>query len=107
MSKHVSSFALRVYLRRKTTFGPSAAHRERSPDWGERLPILQRDPEPHGLGARLAAIAHVELAKDRRDMVVHRLLGDEQSGGDVGVTKSPRHELEHLQLPCSEAGGIL
>ncbi len=91
---------------RDATVRSPFAHRERSPDWGARLPILRCDAELGGPGARLAAIADVELSKDRRDVVIDRLSGQEQALGDFGVAKPPCHEPQDLHLPIREAGGI-
>jgi len=59
---------------------------------------LCRDAEAYGLCARLAARADAELAKDCRDVVIDRLLGDEEPLGDVGVAMSLRDEGEDFEL---------
>jgi drug/metabolite transporter (DMT)-like permease len=49
------------------------------------LNVRSRDAEPLRLRSRLAPRSHAELAKDRRDVVPDRLLGQEEPLGDVGV----------------------
>src|SRR3954471_495079 len=64
------------------------------------------DPEAGRRGAGLAARAHVELAKDRRDVVADRLLRYEEAPGDVGVAPPLRDEAEHLDLARCEPGRV-
>src|SRR5438105_1712913 len=71
------------------------------------LPNLAAEPEPHGLGTRLDARADVELAEDRRDVVVDRLLGEHEPLRDLGVAETLRDEHEYLELTRSHVGGIL
>jgi hypothetical protein len=66
-----------------------------------------REPETDGLCARLAARADAELAQDRRDVVVDRLLGEEEPLGDLGVAEPLRDEPKYLYLTRSQVGGIL
>src|SRR4051794_13057736 len=60
-----------------------------------------------GLGARLAAAANLELAQDRRHVVADGLLGEDEALRDVGITKPLSQQLEDLELPRGESGGIL
>jgi hypothetical protein len=53
-----------------------------------RLSILGRQPKAYGLGPRLSARSDVELAQDRRDVVMDRFILDDQSIGNLGVRKS-------------------
>src|SRR5438093_4417711 len=89
------------------TRGARRAHRPNYPGCPAALPILAGEPEEDRLRARLAARAHVQLAKDRRDMVVDRLLGENEPLGDLGVAEPLRDELQHLELTRSQVGGIL
>src|SRR4029453_5359278 len=66
-------------------------HREDHPDWEPDLPVLADEPEPNGLGARLAARSDAELAQDRRDVVIDRLRGEDEALGDLRVAKTLGH----------------
>ena len=46
------------------------------------------DAEPRGLDACLAPVAYAELSKDGRDVVIDRLLRDDQAPGDLRVAES-------------------
>jgi hypothetical protein len=48
------------------------------------------EAESHGLGAGLAACAHVQLPQNRRDVVLDRFRGDEKTFCDVRVAQSLR-----------------
>src|SRR5829696_4882479 len=72
-----------------------------------RAPHLSADAEPDRLGGRLAAAADLELAQDRRDVVVDGLLGDEQLRRDVRVAVAADQQLEHLQPAGGELGRVL
>ena len=67
------------------------------------------DPEACRFGAGLNPGPHVELPKDRRDVVVDRPRRDDESLGYLGVPQSFGYELQHLQLagrqPCRVALG--
>ena len=60
------------------------------------------EAEPCRLGGRQPAVAHAELAEDRRDVVVDRLPGEEEPFGDLRVGQAFRDEREDLQLPRRE-----
>ncbi len=40
----------------------------------------------------LGTVAEAELGQDRRDVGLHRRLGDEELGGDLGIAHAPGHE---------------
>jgi hypothetical protein len=50
-----------------------------------RLPSLSEKPKPQGLGTSLATATYVELAQHRRDVMIDRLLGHDQSLRDLRV----------------------
>src|SRR5688572_11553913 len=86
--------------------GRRPPHRANSPDWRRPLPILGGDPQTHRFGARLAPGAHSELAQNRRDVVSHRLLREEEASRDLGVRQSLGDEREDLDLPVGEPAGV-
>src|ERR1700749_1480664 len=59
-----------------------------------------------GRGGRLASAAYVEFAQDRRDVMVDRLLGDEQSSGDLRVAQVLGQQRQEVELSGSEPGGV-
>jgi hypothetical protein len=60
------------------------------------------EPEPYGLGACLGPRADVELAEDRRNVVVNRPLGDKETIGDLGVAQAAGDEVQHFRLARRE-----
>jgi len=56
------------------------------------------EPESHGRGSRLAASTDIELSQDRRDMMVDRLLGNDETLSDLRVTQPVGKQREHLEL---------
>src|SRR2546421_6090592 len=52
-----------------------------------------------GEADQLVPAAEPELGQDVADMVLDRLLGDEQLGADLAIAVPPGHQLEHLPLP--------
>ena len=75
--------------------GIEPAHARR----GLPLPGLSHQSEPVGLSARLAARADVELAQDRADVVVDRLLGQDQPRRRSRRCAARRAtQREHLEL---------
>src|SRR5438445_10571290 len=99
-----SSFGARLTFdgRRTTPEG----HRETSPSWDRELPIFHAEPEADGVCACLGARADVELAENRGDMVIDRLLGEDEPLGDLRVAEPLRHQGEHLELACGQPGGV-
>src|SRR5687767_6913676 len=75
--------------------GAARAHRANSPGWALALPILAGDPEANRLGARLAPRADAQLPQDRGDVVVDRLLGQEEALGYLCVAEPLRDERKH------------
>jgi len=65
------------------------------------------EPEPHGFCAGLAASADIELAEDRRDMMIDRLAGKEHPVGNVGAAQALREERERLEFAGRQARGIV
>ena len=66
--------------------GGAVSHRGSHPDFVDgRLFLGGEDPTSGRLERSLGAAADVQLAEDRRDVVIHRSIGDDQALGDVGV----------------------
>ena len=90
--RYVSCIAasLRPYPRSRLEGRPAGAggHRQSSPYWERPLPIFADEPESSGLRGCLAARPNLELAQDRRDMVIDGLLRQDQSLGDLAL-RSP------------------
>lgn len=55
---------------------------------GRVFELRLSDAEPCGLDACLATVAYAELSKDGRDVVIDRLLGDDEALGDLRVAES-------------------
>ena len=64
------------------------------------------EPEADGLGSGLRTRLDGELAQDRRDMVLDRAPGEDESFGDLGVREVLAEQDEHLELSRGEVGGI-
>src|SRR5207237_10361224 len=71
------------------------------------LPILAGEPEEDRLCTRLAACANVQLAQNRRDVVVDRLLGENEPLGDLGIAEPLRDEPKYFELTRGQVGRIL
>jgi hypothetical protein len=56
------------------------------------LPVFVDEAKPCGMGTRLQATAHAELAQDRRDVMTDRLLGENETIGDLGVAQPLRNQ---------------
>jgi hypothetical protein len=69
--------------------------------------MLAGEPQLGRLDACLRACMDTELAQNRRNVVVDRLLGDDEPLGDLRVAQALREELENLELAPGQAGGIL
>lgn len=70
----------------------SARGRERTTAPAQPLAVLVGEIEPRGMGTRIHATAHAELAQDRRDVMIDRLLGEHEPFGDLGVAQALRNE---------------
>src|SRR5262245_14017033 len=64
------------------------------------------ESEPDGLDARLGARAGAELAEDRRDVMVHGPLRDDEALRDVHVAETLGDEREHFHLARRELGWV-
>ena len=75
--------------------------------WRAWLPILAREAEPHGSGARLGARADGELSQGRRNVVVDSPLRNDEAVGDLRVREPLREQREYLQLARRQTGRVL
>src|SRR5690606_27837173 len=67
---------------------------------------LDLDPAlPDRVDHRLGAVADAQLAEDRGDVVLDRLLADEQTLADLPVGDALRHQLQDLELAAGEGLG--
>src|SRR5215218_3186986 len=55
--------------------------------------------EPAGVGHGFGAVGRPELVEDVAGVLLHRLQGDHQLGGDVAVAAAGGQQPQHLQLP--------
>jgi hypothetical protein len=76
------------------------------PRLGACLPILG-DPQTHRLGAGLSTGPHIKLAKNRRDVVADRPLGEEEALGDFAIAEAVSDKLQDLDLAARQAAGVL
>src|SRR5262249_52916266 len=68
-----------------------------------RLDLLHLDPAvAERVDHRLRAVVHRQLAQDRRDVVLHRLVADLEGARDLLVAVAARDVLEHLDLARRE-----
>ena len=85
-------------------------HGMRKPGSTERASRLLRrpgKPEPRGLGGCLPAGLDIELPKDRGDVMIDGLFGDDQALCDLGVPQAFHDQREYLELACGETGRVL
>ena len=65
--------------------------------------MSERDqPSPHGSADGVCPIRGAELARDRRDVKLHRLIADAESAGDGFVGKALSYEREDFALAGGE-----
>src|SRR5918996_1304070 len=57
------------------------------------------EAEPAGVGHGFGTIGRPELVEDMAGVLLHRLQGDHQLGGDVAVAAAGGQQSQHLQLP--------
>ena len=62
----------------------------------------QLDRPPH----RICTGANAQLGEDRRDVMVDRLLGEEQALGNLSIPQPSRHQRQDLELTRCEPGGV-
>ena len=60
----------------------------------------------HRVHGRLHAAPELQLLENVAHVVLHRVLGDHELGGDVLVRQAARHEPEHLELAVAEPGRV-
>src|SRR5439155_12888691 len=77
------------------------------PGWWEPLPTLRGQTEAHRNRGRLAAGVDVELAQDRRDVVRHGPVRDEQVRCDLAVAQPLGHERQDLEFARRQVGRVL
>src|SRR4051812_23928701 len=70
------------------------------------FPRFAGEPESLRGARRLEPRPHVELAQDRRHVVVDRLLRQVQALGDLGIAQPLGQEREHVELASRETRGI-
>ncbi len=86
-------------------------HREISPCWKRRSPILDRGYFWRIIPSRCAAVTAsirvwtASLGQDRRNVVVDRLGGEEKPFRNVSVAEAGGDESEHLNLTRGEVLG--
>src|SRR5437867_3412354 len=81
-------------------------HGESCLSWKRRLPIFGDEPQPACLRSRLAAGACIELAQDRRHVMVDRSAREKEPFRDLGVLKPLRHEREYVDLARGQVGRV-